>query len=74
MGNVLKELRRAMKTSDKTRYRLWKETAIDQSHLFKLWNGEAGLSVENLERLAKALDLEIIIRPRRRRTIKTKKR
>ena len=63
MGNLLDEIRKAMKASGKTRYRLSKETGIDQSHLFKLWNGEAGLSVENLERLAEALGLEIIIRP-----------
>lgn len=63
MGDVLNQIRKAMKASGKTRYRLWKETGIDQSHLFKLWNGEAGLSVENLEKLAGALGLEIIIRP-----------
>ncbi|MGQ9649524.1 MAG: helix-turn-helix domain-containing protein [Phycisphaerae bacterium] len=67
MGNVLDEIRKAMKASGKTRYRLWKETGIDQSHLFKLWNGKAGLSVENLEHLAEALELEIIIRPAKRK-------
>jgi transcriptional regulator with XRE-family HTH domain len=74
MGNVLDEIRKAMKASGKTRYRLWKETGIDQSHLFKLWNGEAGLSVENLERLAEALGLEIITRPAKRKTAKAKER
>ena len=63
-----------MKASGKTRYRLWKETGIDQSHLFKLWNGEAGLSVENLERLAEALGLEIITRPAKRKMAKAKER
>jgi transcriptional regulator with XRE-family HTH domain len=60
---VLDEIRKAMKASGKTRYRLWKETGIDQSHLSRLMHGEAGLSVENLEGLARALGLEIIIRP-----------
>lgn len=74
MGNVLDQIRKAMKASEKTRYSLWKETGIDQSHLFKLWNGEAGLSVENLERLADALGLEIIIRPTKRKAGKAKGR
>ncbi|QOV89364.1 helix-turn-helix domain-containing protein [Humisphaera borealis] len=74
MGNVLDDLRKAMKASEKTRYRLWKETGIDQSHLAKLLNGEAGLSFENMERLAEALGLEIITRPAKRTTAKTKDR
>lgn len=74
MGNLMDEIRKAMKASEKTRYRLWKETGIDQSHLFKLWNGEAGLSVQNLERLAEALELEIIIRPAKARAGKAKER
>ena len=74
MGKVLDEIRKAMKASGKTRYSLWKETGIDQSHLFKLWNGEAGLSVENLEKLAEALGLEITIRPAKRKTAKAKER
>lgn len=74
MANVLDEIRKSMKASEKTRYRLWKETGIDQSHLFKLWNGEAGLSVDNLEKLAAALGLEIIVRPVRRNAGKAKGR
>ncbi len=63
-----------MKASDKTRYSLWKETGIDQSHLFKLWNGKAGLSVENLEKLADALGMEVIIRPAKAKPRKVKER
>lgn len=74
MSNVLDDLCKAMKASGKTRYRLWKETGIDQSHLAKLLSGEAGLSVENLEKLAAALGLEIIIRPAKRKAGKTKER
>jgi transcriptional regulator with XRE-family HTH domain len=74
MGKVLDEIRKAMKASGKTRYRLWKETGIDQSHLFKLWNGKAGLSVDNLERLAEALGQEIIFRPMKRKAGKAKGR
>jgi transcriptional regulator with XRE-family HTH domain len=74
MGDVMKRLRNAMKTSGKTRYQLWKETGIDQSHLAKLLHGEVGLSVENLERLAAALDLEIVIRPAKRKRPQTRER
>ena len=66
MGDVLSEIRRAIKESQKSRYRLWKETGIVQSHLSRLMSGEAGLSVENLERLAAALGLEIVVRPAKR--------
>ena len=62
VGYVLDELRRVIEASGKSRYRLWKETGIDQSHLSKLMSGEAGLSVENLERLTQALGLEVVIR------------
>ena len=62
------------KASGKTRYRLWKETGIDQSHLAKLQKGEAGLSVENLECLAEALGVEIVIRPAKQENSQSKER
>ncbi len=74
MGNVLDEIRKAIEASDKSRYRLWKQTNIKQSHLSRLMSGNAGLSVENLERLARALGLEIIIRPVKRTPRKAKER
>lgn len=74
MGNVLDEIRKAIEASGESRYRLWKATGISQSHLSRLMRGEAGLSVENLEHLAEALGLEIIIRPAKRKTAKAKER
>ena len=74
MGNVLDAIRKAIEASGETRYRLWKVTGISQSHLSRVMRGEAGLSVENLERLAEALELEIIIRPAKRKAGKTKDR
>ena len=67
MSKILSTIRKAIEDGDKSRYRLWKETGIDQSHLFKIVNGHANLSLENLERLAEALDLEIVIRPKTRK-------
>lgn len=74
VGNVLDEIRKAIEASGETRYRLWKATGISQSHLSRLMKGEAGLSVENLGRLAEVLELEISIRPAKRKTRKTKER
>lgn len=65
MSKIIDAIRKAIEASDKSRYRLWQETGIDQSHLRKVLNGETRLSYENLELLADALGLEIVIRPRR---------
>lgn len=67
MSKIIDAIRKAIETSDKSRYRLSQVTGIDQSHLRKVLNGEARLSYENLELLAEALDLEIIVRPKRRK-------
>ncbi len=67
MSRIIEIVRKTMETSGKTRYQIWQETGIDQSHLRKVLSGEARLSYENLERLAEALDLEIIVRPKKRK-------
>jgi len=61
-SRMLDEIRRATKSGPKTRYRLSKETGIPESQLSRLMTGEKGLSFDSLDRLAEALDLEIIIR------------
>ena len=66
MSKISEAIRKAIEKGDKSRYRLWQETGIDQSHLRKVLRGEARLSYENLERLADALDLEIIVRKKRK--------
>ena len=65
MSKILDEIRKAIKDSDKSRYRLSKETSIPQSQLSRLLTGEKGLSFEALERLVEALGLEIVIQKRR---------
>jgi len=65
MGHLLDEIRNVIRTSGKTRYRLWKETGISQAQLCKLIQGERGLSIEALERLADALGVEIVVRRKR---------
>jgi transcriptional regulator with XRE-family HTH domain len=74
MSKVFDEIRKAIEVSDKTRYRLWQETGIKQSQLSRLMSGQGGVSVENLERLAEALGLEIVIRPAMRKPSKAKER
>jgi transcriptional regulator with XRE-family HTH domain len=69
MSRILDEIRKAIKASGKSRYRLSKEASIPQSHLSRLMTGEKALSIDSLERLINALGLEIIIR-----TKTTKKR
>ncbi len=67
MSKILNDIRKAIEASNKSRYRLSKDTSIPQSQLSRLMTGESGLSVEALERLAKALELEIVIRNKTKR-------
>jgi len=66
MQTIHDQLRKAIRSSEKTRYKLWQETDIDQGQLARFMAGTAGLSVANIERLAEALGLEIIVRPKGR--------
>ena len=67
MANVYDALRRAIRSGEKSRYRLWKETGISQGHLSEFMAGTKGLSVESAERLAACLDLEFTVRRVKRR-------
>ena len=67
MSRLLEELRHAIETSDKSRYRIWMDLGIDQSHLSKFLSGEKGVSFETYELLADYLGLEITIRHKQRR-------
>lgn len=65
MSKVYDELRKAIRASNKTRYRLWQETGIDQGLLVRFMNRKSGLSIESIEKLIEALGLEIIIKPKK---------
>lgn len=67
MESILEQIRRAILASGQTRYRISQETGVGEPQLCKLMKGQAGLSVESLERLAEYLGLEIVIRPKRKR-------
>ncbi len=48
-----------------TRYRIWRETGIDQATLSRFMAG-GGLSMDNLDKLAEFLNLDITTRRKRR--------
>ena len=62
MSEIYDQIRQAIRASDKSRYKLWLETGIDQGQLARFMAGESGLSVENTEKLIDALGREVIIR------------
>ncbi len=67
MTRILDAICEAIEASDRTRYRIAKDTGISQTHLSRIMSGERGLSINALERLADHLGLEIVVRRRRRR-------
>ncbi len=67
MSAVYDAIRKVIAESEKTRYRLWQETGISQAQLCEFLHGRRGMSIENLETLAEALGLEIVVRPAKRK-------
>jgi transcriptional regulator with XRE-family HTH domain len=65
---ILLAMRRAIRTSGKARGQILKEAGINQSQLARLMKGGGGLSLARLERFAEVLGLEIIVRPRSKKT------
>lgn len=53
-----------MKASGITRYRISKETGIDESALAKFYNGHRGLSMEAFDALGAYLGLTIQLEPK----------
>ena len=64
MASILDDIRKAIKASRKTRYRISKDTGISESQLCGLMAGTKGLSIEAMERLADYLGFEIVIKPK----------
>lgn len=67
MAPILDEIRKAIESSDVTRYRISKDIGLNESHLSAMMAGRKGLSIEALEKLADYLGLEIVTRPKRKR-------
>ena len=59
-------LRRTIERSEKSRYRISKETGIDQAVLSHFVHGHSGLSINSIDLLVECLDLEIVPRQKRK--------
>jgi plasmid maintenance system antidote protein VapI len=64
-------LRAAIEASEMSRYRIAVEAQIDHASMSRFMHGQTGLSLENIDRLAVVLGLEMV--PKRRTGRKTKK-
>ena len=53
------ELRQAIERSGLSRYSIWQQTGIDQGSLSKFMDGERGLGMESIDKLADLLGLHI---------------
>lgn len=56
----------AIDTCGMTRYEIWRRCGVEQATLSRLVNGQQGISIDNAEKVAAALGLEIVLRPARR--------
>jgi transcriptional regulator with XRE-family HTH domain len=61
------QIRQAVESSGISQYRLSKEVQIGKTSLSRFMRGERGLTLKALDRLADFLELEIVVRPKRRR-------
>jgi len=59
------ELRQAIERSGLSRYSIWQQTGIDQGSLSKFMDGERGLGMESIDKLADLLGLHIAAESRR---------
>lgn len=66
MSKITEALRIAVKASEKSRYRLAKDSGLAESALSRLVSGERSVTIESAERLAEALGLELVIQPKGR--------
>ncbi len=64
MARLTDAIRAAIRASDQTPYAIAKGAGVARSQLSRLLSGEAGMSVDTLERLADYLDLRITIEPK----------
>ena len=61
------ELREAVERSGMSRYSFWQQTGIDQGSLSKFMDGERGLGMDSIDKLADLLGLHIVAKPEPRR-------
>jgi hypothetical protein len=61
------QIRQAIGDSGESRYRIAKETGLNEAALGKFFHGERGLSMESLDKLAEYLGLEVVTKRRKGR-------
>jgi predicted transcriptional regulator len=61
MAGLLDTLRRAIRDSGKSRYRIAQESGLTQAALSRFVNRKNGLGVESAEALARVLGLRIVV-------------
>jgi transcriptional regulator with XRE-family HTH domain len=54
------QIRKAIRRSGVSRYKIWQETGIAQSTLSKFLEGQRGLNLESLDKLADYLRIDLI--------------
>lgn len=64
MARLVDAIRRAVEASGKSRYRIAKESGVSAGQLSRLVNGERGMTVDTIDRLADYLGLRITIEPK----------
>jgi len=68
MPKLVDEIRKAIESSEESRYSIAERAGVSASILSRLVNGKRpSLTVETCERLAEYLGLEIVVRPKRSR-------
>ncbi len=70
MAKLLDSIRKAIETSGQTRYQIAQGSGVNQSQLSRLVNGQNGLSIESVERIAEYLKLEVVVQPQTKRKAK----
>jgi transcriptional regulator with XRE-family HTH domain len=58
-GKLSDQIRAAVDTSGKSRYRIAKELSVAESTLSRFMSGQGGLSMDNLDALADLLGLKL---------------
>lgn len=54
------QLRKAIESSELSRYRISKETGVAQSTLSQFVNGTRSMSLENIDKICELLNLELV--------------
>ena len=66
MHSLLQQIIDAIEESGESRYAISKGSGVAASQLSRLVRGQAGMSADNIDRVANYLGLEVVVRTKRR--------